>query len=211
MITSTEPQETGARPAALPPLAEWPGSRPPPCVVVKSIPQTEIRAQRLGCPGQPVRVQPSGTSLVMIAPAQAGLARPRPSARRVAVGALILPLLAGCGESCPPPQVVMINNTPAADAGQSVLLTVMIGVAFVAAGIAGVFAWIAARQRSRREAAERAQRLAEDDLLVVRDRANGRRARYDLPEAGIRSTRTDEAYRVPAEDLRLPAIERGRS
>ena len=147
----------------------------------------------------------------MIAPAKAGLARPRPSARRGAVGALILPLVAGCGESCPTPQVVMINNTPPADSGQSVLLTVMIGVAFVAAGMAVVFAWIAARQRTRREAAEQGQRLAEDDLLVVRDRANGRRARYDLPEAGIRSTRTDETYRAPAEDLRLPAIERGRS
>lgn len=140
--------------------------------------------------------------------------KPRPtlrSARHGVVGSCTLLLLAACAESCPPPQVVVVNNSAPADAGQSVLLTVMIGVAFVAAALAVVFAWIAARQRSRREAAERAQRWAEDDLLVVRDRANGRQARYDLANRGVPSTRTDETYRATAEDLRLPAIERGRS
>jgi len=141
-------------------------------------------------------------------------AKPGPTlraARHGVVGACTLLLLAGCAESCPPPQVVVVNNSAPADAGQSVLLTVMIGVAFVAAALAVVFAWIAARQQSRRRDAERAQRWAEDDLLVVTDRARARDG-YDLPmEHRVPSGPTRETYRARAEDLRRSAIERGRS
>jgi hypothetical protein len=136
-------------------------------------------------------------------------ARPDRAAGQLAVLSCSLVALAGCAES-PPPQVVVVNNTPPTDAGLPVLLTVMIGVAFVATVAAGVFAWIAAQERGRRHAAERAQRLAEDDLLVVRDRARGR-ARYDLPESDVPSARINETYRATAEDLRRPAIERSRS
>lgn len=134
-------------------------------------------------------------------------ARPGRVARQLAVVSCALVALAGCSSS-PPPQVVVVNNTPPADSGMPVLLTVMIGVAFVAAGIAGVFAWIATNERSRRRMAEAAQRLAEDRLLVVSDRA-GARAGYDLPEAGIPSAQPSGHYRARSENLRHPAIERG--
>lgn len=124
-------------------------------------------------------------------------------ARAAAVTGCALLVLTGCAESCPPPQVVVVNNTPPTDSGLPVLLTVMIGVAFAAAALAGVFAWIAARQRSRRLAAEQAQRSAEDTLLVLTDRA---RSRYDLP--GDRGVPLRESHRATAEALRRPTIER---
>lgn len=77
--------------------------------------------------------------------------------------------VAGCDDSAAPPTTVVLN-TPPADAGLSVLLTVMIGVAFLAVVAALVFAWNWASERRGRPDAEAALREAEDTVLALTGR-----------------------------------------
>ncbi len=85
---------------------------------------------------------------------------------RLAAGGIVLVLLAGCDDAAQPPTTVVVN-TPAADGGQVVLLTVMIGVAFLALVAAGVAVWGWAQERHARRDAERARREAEDAVLAL--------------------------------------------
>lgn len=83
-----------------------------------------------------------------------------------AVGVVAMVLVAGCdGQPAAPTTVVV--NTPPADGGLSVLLTVMIVAAFLGLVAAGVFAWGWATERRARRDAERAQRAAEDAVLAL--------------------------------------------
>ncbi len=74
--------------------------------------------------------------------------------------------LAGCDDAPAPPTTVVVN-TPPTDGGLSVLLTVMIGVAFLAVVAALVFAWSWASERRTRRDAEAALREAEDTVLAL--------------------------------------------
>lgn len=77
-----------------------------------------------------------------------------------------LALVAGCDDDHQVPTTVVVN-TPPADTGLSVLLTVMVGAAFVSLLVAGVFAWAWAVERRARREAERALRDAEDTVLAL--------------------------------------------
>lgn len=85
---------------------------------------------------------------------------------RTAAGAFALVFLAGCDDAGQVPTTVVVN-TPPADGGQVVLLTLMIVAAFLAAGVAVGFAWSWAQERRARQAAERGQRAAEDVVLAL--------------------------------------------
>ncbi|MGQ0480003.1 MAG: hypothetical protein ACT4O0_03085 [Pseudonocardia sp.] len=87
-------------------------------------------------------------------------------AARAAAGVLTAVLLAGCDDTGQAPTTVVVN-TPPADGAQMVLLTLMIVAAFLAAGVAGGFAWSWAQERRARRAAEHAQRAAEDVVLAL--------------------------------------------
>jgi hypothetical protein len=89
-------------------------------------------------------------------------ARPRPLAGLAPAGLL----LTGCDDQPAVPTTVIVN-TPPADAGLSVLLTVMIVAAFLGLIAAGVAGWGWACERRARLDAERAQRLAEDVVLAL--------------------------------------------
>ncbi len=80
----------------------------------------------------------------------------------VAAGVVVL---AGCEESPAAPTTVVVN-TPS-DGGPVVLLTVMVGLAFLALIAAGVAAWGWAQQRRAYLDAERARREAEDTVLAL--------------------------------------------
>jgi heme/copper-type cytochrome/quinol oxidase subunit 2 len=85
----------------------------------------------------------------------------------VAAGAVLA--LAGCQDTPAPaaaPTTVVVN-TPPADGGQMVLLTVMVGAAFLALIAAGAFAWVWAQERRARRDAEVARREAEDAVLAL--------------------------------------------
>lgn len=73
-------------------------------------------------------------------------------------------LLAGCDDQQAPPPTIVVN-TPPADAGLSVLLTVMVAVAFLALVLAGLSAWAWASERRARRDTERSLRIAEDTVL----------------------------------------------
>lgn len=77
-----------------------------------------------------------------------------------------LALIAGCDDEHQVPTTVVVN-TPPADTGLSVLLTVMVGAAFVSLLVAAVFAWAWAAERRTRRDAERALRDAEDTVLAL--------------------------------------------
>lgn len=86
---------------------------------------------------------------------------------RVWTGAVCSVLvLTGCDDAPAPPTTVVVN-TPPADGGQMVLLTVMVGAAFLALLTAVVFAWAWAAERRVRRDAERARREAEDAVLAL--------------------------------------------
>jgi hypothetical protein len=92
--------------------------------------------------------------------------------RRCAVAAVLVAVLgvslAGCFESTPPaPAPTVIVNTPASDGGPVVLLTVMIGVAFVLAGVAVAAGWGWAAERRARRDAEAACRDAEETVIAL--------------------------------------------
>lgn len=76
--------------------------------------------------------------------------------------------LAGCFESAPPaaPPTVIVN-TPASDGGPVVLLTVMIGAAFVLAGVAVAAGWGWASERRARREADQARRDAEETVIAL--------------------------------------------
>ena len=74
--------------------------------------------------------------------------------------------LAGCNEAPPAPPTVIVN-TPAADGGPVVLLTVMIVAAFVLAGVAVVCGWGWASERRARREAEEARRDAEETVIAL--------------------------------------------
>jgi len=82
----------------------------------------------------------------------------------LAVPALVL--VAGCDDEHQVPTTVVVN-TPPPDTGLSVLLTVMVGAAFVSLLVAAVFAWAWAVERRTRQDAERALRDAEDTVLAL--------------------------------------------
>ncbi len=76
--------------------------------------------------------------------------------------------LAGCQETpAPAAPTTVVVNTPPADGGQMVLLTVMVGAAFLALIAAMVFAWVWAQERRARRDAETARREAEDAVLAL--------------------------------------------
>jgi hypothetical protein len=77
--------------------------------------------------------------------------------------------LAGCNEA-PPAAPTVIVNTPAADGGPVVLLTVMVVAAFVAAGVAMVCGWGWAGERRARRDAEHARRDAEETVIALTGR-----------------------------------------
>jgi heme/copper-type cytochrome/quinol oxidase subunit 2 len=74
--------------------------------------------------------------------------------------------LAGCNEAPPAPPTVIVN-TPAADGGPVVLLTVMVVVAFVLVGVAVVCGWGWASERRARREAEEARRDAEETVIAL--------------------------------------------
>jgi heme/copper-type cytochrome/quinol oxidase subunit 2 len=75
--------------------------------------------------------------------------------------------LAGCNEAPPAPPMVIVN-TPAADGGPVVLLTVMIVAAFVLlSGVAVVLGWGWASERRARREAEEARRDAEEMVIAL--------------------------------------------
>jgi hypothetical protein len=80
--------------------------------------------------------------------------------------ALVGFLLTGCDDQPATPTTVIVN-TPPADAGLSVLLTIMIVAAFLGLIAAVVAGWGWACERRARLDAERAQRLAEDAVLAL--------------------------------------------
>jgi hypothetical protein len=80
--------------------------------------------------------------------------------------AVIWVSLAGCNEA-PAPAPTVIVNTPAADGGPVVLLTVMIVAAFVLVGVAVVCGWGWASERRARREAEEARRDAEETVIAL--------------------------------------------
>jgi hypothetical protein len=89
----------------------------------------------------------------------------------VAVAGLAgIPLVAGCDDGSGPPTTIVVN-TPPADGGQLVLLTVMVGVALLALVAAGGFAWVWAQERRGHRDARRARREAEDAVLALTGRS----------------------------------------
>ncbi len=86
--------------------------------------------------------------------------------RTAAATGCSLMLLAGCDDASAPPTTVFVN-TPPADGGQMVLLTVMVAAAFLAVAIAVGFAWAWAQERRTRQDADRARREAEDAVLAL--------------------------------------------
>ncbi|MDQ2709934.1 MAG: hypothetical protein M3Z25_20935, partial [Actinomycetota bacterium] len=75
--------------------------------------------------------------------------------------------LAGCDDTPSAAPTTVVVNTPPADGGQMVLLTVMVGAAFLAVIAAGAFAWVWAQERRARRDAECARREAEDAVLAL--------------------------------------------
>ena len=75
--------------------------------------------------------------------------------------------LAGCDDAPSAAPTTVVVNTPPADGGQMVLLTVMVGAAFLALLAAGAFAWVWVQERRARRDAEVAQREAEDAVLAL--------------------------------------------
>ena len=76
--------------------------------------------------------------------------------------------LAGCQDTpAPAAPTTVVVNTPPADGGQMVLLTVMVGAAFLALIAAGAFAWVWAQERRARRDAEHSRRQAEDAVLAL--------------------------------------------
>lgn len=73
--------------------------------------------------------------------------------------------VAGCDPAPTTPTTVVVNTPP--DGGPVVLLTVMVGAAFLALVAAMVFAWSWAQERRARRDAEQAQREAEDTVLAL--------------------------------------------
>jgi hypothetical protein len=90
--------------------------------------------------------------------------------------------LAGCDDTPAQPTTVVVN-TPPADGGQIVLLTVMVGVAFLALIAAGVLAWAWAQERRVRRDAEAARREAEDAVLALTGQPMAR-IRFELLQRG---------------------------
>jgi hypothetical protein len=90
--------------------------------------------------------------------------------------------------------MTVVVNTPPADGGQMVLLTVMVGGAFLALIAAGVLAWAWAQERRARRDAEHARREAEDAVLALTGRPMAR-VRFELLQRGPTPTqpgRSDE-------------------
>jgi cbb3-type cytochrome oxidase subunit 3 len=101
--------------------------------------------------------------------------------------------LAGCDDTPAQPTTVVVN-TPPADGGQMVLLTVMVGAAFLAVISAGVLAWAWAQERRARRDAENARREAEDAVLALTGRPMAR-VRFALLQRGptpAQPARSDE-------------------
>ena len=86
--------------------------------------------------------------------------------RALAIACLAVPLVAGCDDGSAPPTTVVVN-TPPADGGELVLLTVMVGAAFLALVAAGALAWMWAQERRARRESEIARRQAEDAVLAL--------------------------------------------
>lgn len=111
-------------------------------------------------------------------------------ALRVGVGVTgSVVLLAGCDDAPAQPTTVVVN-TPPADGGQIVLLTVMIGAVFLALIAAGVLAWMWAQERHARRDAETARREAEDAVLALTGRPMAR-VRFELLQRGPTPDRSD--------------------
>lgn len=84
---------------------------------------------------------------------------------RLVAGAVALVAVAGCDQTQSPPTTVVVNTPP--DGGPVVLLTVMIGIAFLALGAAVVCGWNWAFERRARREVEVALREAEDAVLAL--------------------------------------------
>jgi heme/copper-type cytochrome/quinol oxidase subunit 2 len=106
-------------------------------------------------------------------------------------------LLAGCDDQQAPPMTVVVN-TPPADAGLSVLLTVMVAVAFIALVLAGLSAWAWASERRARRDTEHSLRIAEDTVLAFTG--------YPVEHIHLTATHVRRPSRRPAvADGRRPA------
>jgi hypothetical protein len=118
---------------------------------------------------------------------------------RIAAGmACSVLFLAGCDDTPVQPTTVVVN-TPPADRGQMVLLTVMVGAAFLALIAAWVLAGAWAQERRARRDAETARREAEDAVLALTGRPMAR-VRFELLQRGPTPTqpaRPDECSPRP--------------
>jgi hypothetical protein len=103
---------------------------------------------------------------------------------RVMAAVAVLGLAGGCNDAPTAPPTTVVVNTPPADTGLSVLLTVMVGAAFVALVVAAVFAVGWAVERRGRRDAELALREAEDTVLALTGQPIGR-VRLSIAQRGV--------------------------